>query len=79
MNVSLKNQDVCGLICHVCGLICLDIKSLFRQVDSGSCRFISHEGNKVAHKLASFALRHSSDMFWVDFCPWSLVRNDLIQ
>ena len=60
------------------GLICLDIKSLFRQVNCGSCRFIPYEGNKVAHTLASFTLRH----YRIDSGPLfilSLVRDDLIQ
>ena len=50
-------------------LVCQDIQSLLRQVNHGTCQFISRNGNKVAHSLASFALRYPSDMYWVDLCP----------
>ena len=49
-------------------LICSDIQSLLRKVKCVSCSFILRGGNKVAHLLISFALRHLIDMFWVESC-----------
>ena len=50
-------------------LVRQDIQSLLRQVNRGTCQIIRRNENKVAHSLASFALRYPNDMYLVDLCP----------
>ncbi|PON44613.1 Ribonuclease H-like domain containing protein [Trema orientale] len=63
------------------GLILANIKDLLLSVSCGSYRHVLHEGNIVAHMLATSAFQFPGDMFWVFSCSFFLstfVLNDLV-